>query len=538
MGNAPAANFLTALASPSTVVPYLNHAMATFVPEDSTFATNFAAATGANTYQDPDSLTTLAIRVTADNWQSTIQALGATSSEPIWTWLSAYWNPLGASDPNTGVRSPLQVQKSDYCIIGRRTRAVQSVNTFEFTNNTAGRVRIRVNRSQYLYSSSTPAGALADVTVVADGVLTPTQLATAAANALSAVAGFAAHFTATPALGVVTVESIEDGYPLILEVTASTPGPTMTQAITTANVAGDYTLDLAAIQTAVELQPAGDAVPHRVYYWVTDLQGDDVVNAEGLEWAEDQEDNNTPPLDYQFVAWSTSGARLVTIGGNQVGNFNPSSTDSAAETAAAANGGAGWTRGSVWDHPRYEFLGGAILGRTIAYLPGEVSFTSKVLQGAVAAAKMSPLDYGNNETLTLGDARRFNYYSNEGPGLLGQSKWGYTSDGFFMDQKWTTDYVTYQCRVDILAWMQANNIITYTNNTLEAGAGIIALAIAKIPAVIPDSIGVAFIGRDEVNPANIVARIYYDYAGNGQAAGVINRFGTPSQPIPITILNA
>ncbi len=538
MGNAPAVSIVATLATPSTGLPYLHHAMATFVPEDTTFATNFAAATGSHTYQDPDSLETVALRLTGDNWQSTIQALGATSEEPIWTWLAAYWNPLGAADPTTGLRSPTTVQKSDFVIIGRRLNAVQSINTFEFTNNTAGRVRIRVNRAQYLYSSNTPAGALADVTIVADGALTVAQLATAAAAALNAVTDFSDHFLASAALGVVTVTADVAGYPLILEVTASTPGPTMAQAITTANTPGDYETDLDTLQNAIELNPGGDTVPHRVFYFVTDLQGDDVVNAEGMEWVEDQEDDNTPPRDYQFLSWSTSGARLITIGGNQVGNFNPASTDSAAQTAAAANGGSGWTRAGVWDHPRYEFLVGAMLGRCIGYMPGEVSFTSKVLQGSVPAAQMSPIDAGANETLTLGDSRRFNYYSSEGPGLLGQDKWGYNADGFFVDQKWTTDYVAYQVRVDLLTWMQLNNITPYTNNSIEAGAGIVAAAIAKIPAVNPASIIVAFVGRDAVNPANIVARVYYDYNGTGQANGVINRFGTPSNPIPITILNS
>src|SRR5690606_31522786 len=128
----------------------------------------------------------------------------------------------------------------------------------------------------------------------------------------------------------------------------------------------------------------------------TDLQGDDVVNAEGLAFVQNQADTASfnPPRDYQFVAWSTSGSRPVTIGGNLVGNFDPSSTDSAAETAAGANGGTGWTRGSVHDHPRYEFLVPALLGRTIGYLPGNVAFTSQVLAGENAAAIMSPLDYG------------------------------------------------------------------------------------------------------------------------------------------------
>ena len=83
--------------------------------------------------------------------------------------------------------------------------------------------------------------------------------------------------------------------------------------------------------------------------------------------------------------------------------------------------------------------------------------------------------------------------------------------------------------------MQLKNIVTYTDVDIKAGEGIIAAAIAKIPAVIPSSIGVVSLSRDQVNPANIVARIYLDYVGNGDAGGVINKMGTPSNPLPITI---
>ena len=426
-----------------------------------------------------------------------------------------------------------RLQKPDVVYIGLRSRAVQSVNTFTFGTNTAGTVKITVNPAKYLYSESAPAGALAEVTVTADGVLTTTQLATAAAAALNALPDFSAHFLASSALGVVTVTSDVEGYPLILFIRSSSPGPTMTQVVTTANTPGDYALDLDDIQAAAEYGNLLD-FPSRRFYWITDLQGDDEVNAEGMEWAEDEEDNNTPPRDYQFVSWSTSGARRIQNGGGDyLGNFDPTSTASAAATANAANGGTGWTRGSVNDHDRFEFFVPALLGRTIAYLPGEVSFTSKVLQGGTTPSKMSPRDFGDDETLT--DDRKFNWYSAEGPGALGSAKWGYLSDGSFMDRKWLEDYVEYIVRIRLLAWMQLKNIVTYTDDDIAAGAAIIKAAIAEIPAVLPDTIGVTYLGRDQVNPANIVARIYYDYEGSGTSGGIINKIGTPSSPIQIVI---
>lgn len=533
MGNAPAVSVVTTIASNTPVVPYLNHALITFRPEDSTFATNFAASTQDWMFLSSATNQGLVAELGVDNWQSRLKSLGATSTEPVWTAVDAHFNQLTLPDAR-GNR--VRIVKPDVVYIGRRTSAVASVNTFTFTGNDAGTCRIKVNQAKYLYASSDPAGSLVDVTVTADGGLTTDQLATAAAAALNAVTDFSAHFLAGAVGSVVTVTGDVAGYPLILSIANSTPGPTTTQAITTANVANAYYDDLTEMQDALEFGSLLDQ-PMRRVYWITDLQGDDTVNAEGAEWVQDQGDSAqfTPIRDYQFVMWSTSGARLITISGNQVGNFNPSATASAAQNAQDANGGEGWNRAGVHDHDRYEFLGPALLGRCIGYLPGQVSFTSKVLYGGTAASRMSPRDFADDETLTLGDSRSFNWYSAESPLGLGSAKWGYLADASFMDRKWTEDYVSYQVRTDLLTWMQINSIITYTDADIAAGAAVIKAAMVKIPAIIPNSIGVTYLGRDQVNPANIVARIYYDYSPTGNSSGVINRIGTPSSPIQIVI---
>lgn len=537
MGNAPAVSIQTTVATPTEAVPYLSHALITFVPEDSTFASNFAASTASWMFQDPNTLQGLVAEVGPDNWKSRLQSLGAPITEPIWTALAAFFGPLKVADAN-GNRG--RVEKPDVVYIGRRTSAVVSANTIVFNTNTAGSTRVKINPSKYLYSASSPAGALADVTITADGVKTVGDLADDLAAALNGVADFAAHFTAvSDGIDTVTITSLAAGYPLIAVVRSSTPGPTITQTITTANVPGAYDADLTEMQIAVETAPEESHAAARRFYWITDLQGDDVVNAEGMEWVQKQADSavTDPVRDYQFCAWSTSGARKIYIGANLVGNFDPSSTDSAAETASKANGGTGWTRASVHDHPFYEFLVPALLGRTIGYLPGAISFTAKVLQGDTAAAKMTPFSAGTNETLTLGDARRFNYYSDDGPGLDGMAKWGYLSDGSFMDRPWTADYVTYFVRLRLLQWMTRKDIVTFTDVDIKAGAGIIEAAIAEVPAVIPGSIGVVSLERSQVNPANIVARVYYDYEAGGTGSGVINRIGTPSEPVQITIVD-
>ncbi len=529
MGNNPSVSIQPTVASITAVVPYLNHALITCVPEGSTFATNWAASTQPWVFPFPGSLQGGVLALQPDNWASRLRSLGATESEPAWLAADAHFNQLTVADAN-GLRERLV--RPDVLYVGRRTRAAQSANTFTFTTNDAGRVRIRVNQAGFIYKDSTPAGSLADVTVVADGVLTTTQLATAAAAALNALPAFSAHFLAASALGVVTVTSDVDGYPLILGVTASTPGPTITQAVTTANTPGDYEDDLNDIQAALEYG-SELVVPSRKAYWVTDAQGDDAVNAEGHAWVENQFTSFTPPRDYQYIGWSTSGARRITIGGNFVGNFDPTSTDSAAQNAREANGGTGWTRGSVFDHDRFEFAVPALLGRTIGYLPGQTSFTDKVLYGQTDASRMTPRDFGDNENLTDGDERAFDWYGAEGP--FGSARWGYLADGSFKDRKWLEDYIRYQGTTDLVAWKQLKNITTYTNDDIKAGASIIKIAIAKIPAVIPDSIGVVSLERSAVNPANIVARIYLDYFGSGDSGGIINKIGTPSEPVPIVI---
>ena len=533
MGNAPSVSVDATLASNVPPVPYLNHALITFAAEDATFNTNFATVDQPWIFKHPNTLLGTVAEVSGDNWQSRLKALGAPTTEPIWIALAAYWNPLGQPDEG-GNRE--RVTKSDVIYIGRRTSAVVSANTLTLTSNAAGRIRVKINPARFLYSASgPPAGSLADVTVIAAGVKTIADPVDEIAAALPALPDFAAHFAGvSDGVNTVEVESLRPGYPLVMVVMSSTPGPAFTQAITTANVANAYRDDLIEMQGAAEFGSLLD-VPSRKYYWITDLQGDDVVNNEGMLFAQNQGDSSqfTPIRDYRFRAWSTSGDRRITIGANFVGNFDPLSTASAAGLASVANGGAGYTRAGVHDHDRLEFLVPALLGRCIGYLPGKIAFTARVLQGGVDAAKMSPRDFGDNETLT--EDRHFDWYSAEGPGLEGSHKWGYQADGTWVDNGWTEDYIRYQVRVDLLAWMQLKNIVTYTDVDIKAGEGIIAAAIAKIPAVIPSSIGVVSLSRDQVNPANIVARIYLDYVGNGDAGGVINKMGTPSNPLPITI---
>jgi len=526
MGNYQSANALTTVATPTTPLAFLHHALFTFVPSTSDFLAGFIASAQSWMFTSPTSGEGLVAELEPSNWQSRLKSLGATTTEPVWRAVNAHFKQLKVADGN-GVRDPLIVPDKLY--IGRRTRAVPSAQTVEFVNNTAGTVRVRVNPAKHIHA----AGALADVTITADGVLTTTQLAAALDAALTAVAGFSAEYTVVAALGVCTIESIDDGYPLIIEVIPSSPGPTMKLSVTTANIAGDYKADLDDIQEAAEYGEHLDP-PTRRFYWVTDLQADDVVGLEGLAWVTDQE-GQTPPRGYLFKPWSTTGSKaILNAGGDRIGNFDPAATDSISQLAAAALANEGYERGAIVNHDRWEFEVAGLLGRTIGYMPGAISFTAKVLYGSVADARITGRDFGDNESLAKD--RNFSWYSAEGP--RGAHKYGATPSGSFIDRPWLADYTTYLTQLRLIEWSQLRDIVTYSDDDIAAARSVVADAIAELPAVNTATINVTFKTRAQVDPDDIVNRVYSYFASYADTNGIINQIGTSENPITITLKDA
>lgn len=531
MGNNPSVAINSTVIGQASELAFLHRMQVTFVPSTTTFSDAFKASTATWMFASPDTLEGLVAELTKDTWQGRLTGLGATATEPVWRAMDAHFKQLLPAD-GQGVRDRIQIPDKVY--IARRTSAVVSRQTFTFGTNTAGRVRIRVNRAKYIFADATPAESLADITVISDAVLTVTQLADDAVAQLNAITDFAAVFTASNVAGVVTVVSDVAGYPLIIEIMTTTPGPTMTQAVTTANVANAYRDDLLECQEALETGSHLDPPERRVYH-LTDLQGDLVVNLEGLAFVEDQADTASfnPPRPYLFHPWTNFGDKVITLSGDRIGDFDPGATDSLAQQAMAANAGAGYTRGQVISHDRWEFAASALLGATIGYLPGQRSFTDVVLFGSTANAKMSRRDFGDNEYLA--DDRRFNWYGAEGPN--GSMRYGYSPSITvgFADRKWLEDYCTYLATKRLVAWKQGNLITTYTDAAIEAGANVIRLALAELPAVDPKSIVITFKGRNQVDPNDIAIRVYKDYAGFAVSLGVINKIGTLAEPIQLVI---
>ena len=515
MGYAPSVVVKSEVASVLSQVPYLNCALLTFYPSTSGFLSGFQA--GAQ-YVDPGTGDGLVGELTINNWTSKLKAWGATEDEPIWQQVAAHLFPSGVLNAQ-GQRVPNPVKIPPRVFIGCRQTSVPSEADIEFTTNTAGTVTVTINKSGNIFDD----GYLTQVQVVADGVLTVAQLATALDTALGLDANFAALYTSSAALGVVSIASIADGFPLRISISVTTGGPIMTQTVTTANTPGDYYDDLTLMQSVAELSDdPTTGKPERRWYWISDTQGDDTVNAEGFEWVQDQQDNVSPSRDYQFRGLSPATS-----------NFDPLAVASPSQAAQAANGGEGWNRGGVCFHDLYEWPVSALLGRCIGYLPGEISFTDKVLIGANKYAKITPRNQGDNASLA--NDRTFDYNTIEGP--LGAWRRGWLADGSFCDRKWLEDYATYVANLGLTLYKQRKNIVTFTDSDISAGASVIAQALLTLPAIaqVPSALSVTFLKRSEVSPSNIAARTYVDYTVTAGSGGIIDTFGTIATPIIITI---
>jgi len=296
---------------------------------------------------------------------------------------------------------------------------------------------------------------------------------------------------------------------------------------------GGYEID-GVIQTADPVMGHWNWPPRRRFYWLTDIQADDVVSLEGLAWAADQGTNETPARPYIFAPWAWPTDKSITIGGSAVGNFDPAATDALSQQAMEALGNEGYPRGFITVHDRWEFVVGMILGRCIGYMPGRVSFTSKVLSGAVADAIATPRDFGDNASLA--NERNFSWYDAEGP--RGAYKYGATPNVSFVDRQWLADYATYLCELRLVEWMQLNNITAYDDDSIEAARSVVADALAELPAVNAATINVTFYTRAQVSSNDIATRVYPYFASFADTNGIINRIGTLENPITNTLTDA
>lgn len=524
MGNDQSANVNASVVAPVTEKSYQQRALFSFVPSTVAFMNAFLALQASDdVFIDADTMEPLVLRLTPSTWQGKLKALAALPSEPVWHAANAYFNP-SAEPASNGVASPVTI--SDELYIGRRTSAVPTVKLLTYTTNDEGSTTYWVMPAKYIFGNN-PApnkGALAIFTIAADGVLTTTQLALAFQTAFN-LAVPATIASAAPGAnpGESEVTSAAAGYPIVILVKSSNPGPTVTQEDTTVNVANAYSTDLQEMVNAAEL--AGEANPLaesvRRFYWITDLQANDVVNAEGFAFV-DAQAMLSPIRDYQFKGWSTDPE-----------NFDPLASSSPAQDAQAANGGDGWHRGVVYMHPRWEFAVAALLGRCVGYEPGGIQFSGRRLNNpGVPDAQIQPINYGDNEALA--NERKFDFYSSDGTD--GMSKWGYLADGSYTDRKWTEDWLRRICTIELMRFQQVKEIVTYTDDDIVAGAGVIQATVATCLAVDPDTIVVTFKRRREVSANNIANRIYIDYFLVCGGRGIINQIGTPQNPVQITVI--
>lgn len=518
MGNVPIANIQAVVAAAVTAKSYQNRAIFTFVPSTSTFLNAYKAqAASDDVFTDPNTGEALVMRLTFGNWMAKLKALGATSAEPVWHAVNGHFHPTGEPDSN-GISDVITLP--DFVYIGRRTSATPTIKTLTFTTNTEGTVVFDCFPAKYIFANNVPKGELARITVAADGVLTVTQLATVFRTAFNLAIPSTIALAAAGGPGANTVTSAADGYPIVILVRSSDPGPTVTQTDDTSVIAAAYSDDMAEMRAAAEqsADPLVDA--ERRWYWWTDLQGNDAVNAQGFAYV-DAQGLLFPVVDYQFKGWSTDPA-----------NYDPLASNSPAQNAQAANGGEGWHRSVVVMHPRWEFIVPVWLGRCIGYQPGEVNFADRSLYGSVPDAKLQKIDYLDNES-TLKE-RFCDYYASDGP--HGCSKWGALADGSYTDRKWLEDWVRRVGQDALRAYLQVKNIVQYTDADIEGGAGVLQNTLRLIPAIDPAAITVTFKTRREVDANNIANRIYIDYFVVCGGRGVINQIGTPENPIQITVI--
>lgn len=495
-------------------LPYLNAAMATFTPSTAPFLAGFIA--GAE-YIDAGG-EGIASKFTIRNWESRLRAWGADESEPIWQVCSAYFNQRGAISGGGSA-----IQKPPWLIVGRRTRAVPSQITIVFTAVGAAGTSITctVDRARFIYDD----GWLAQFTVDQDGLKTLTNLRDEMLAGLNAIAGFSAVYLAA-AVGpaTMTITSLADGFPLLVDTLSTTGGPSFTQTVTTANTPGDYALDLDDLRLYVEdSNDPVEGVPGRKYFWIGDTQIDGVVDTEGAQWVEDAGEETLPRL---YIYRGMTFDQDV---------WDPAATTSIAQDWQIAAGGTGFSRASLGAHPYMEWYTWALLGRVIGFLPGESYFVSRELYGSTKYAKISPVDEGENASLAAD--RAFDYYSAEG--AYGSSLWGYLSNSSFMDRRWVEAYAQWQVSTDLTAWKIARDDMAYDDFTIQAAVSVIKAALLKIPGIakFPDLVSVTAKPRAQVDSNNIALRIYSgaDFTINCAYAGPINRFGTIGDPVFISI---
>jgi hypothetical protein len=499
----------------STARPYLNRGCVTFRPSTTAFLNGFIALAG---FKDPGTGDGLVAELTINNYASTLRAMGAQEDEPIWQFVKGMYT----QEPQRAANGTIvPITRPPSIFIGRRTSAVVSRQTIDFTTATAGRVTITVNPSRFLFAS----GALASVTITADGVKSDNDLRDEAFAALNAIPGFAAVFLAAAAVpdGQFTITSLSPGYPLIVKVTSTTGGPVMTNTVTTANVANAYRDDLIEIVTASEDQD--DPItgkPERRFFFITDLQGDKVVNAEGYAYVQARR-ALTVPVDYQFHGLSRDPL-----------NFDPTSAGtSEAEIAAAANGGQGWNYGAVMAYDLYDNFVANIWGMTIGNLPGSTMFASRVLYGSTPESRCQPRNQGENASLAT--TRRFNYYSPEG--ARGQTFNSFTSDGAHIDQDWLAQYARHLATEALIRWKGERSIISFLDEDIAAGAEVITFALLKLPvfARLADELIVEAVPVSQLSANAIAGRVYLGYSVSAVSGGVIERFGAIGDPILISI---
>lgn len=491
----------------------LQRLLITFVPSTPGFAAGFATL---GDYGPVNARRAMVL--TPTNYRSRLEAAGAASDEPIWRALDAFWNPRGALDIS-GSRTPDPVALTDYIVIGTRELADPTSWNLDVTSNAVGFITVTIDPQGSGDGTARILTERAQVVVESDGVKTIADLRDEIVAGLTAIAAFTSVATAAPGGPAdLDVDTIADGYPLIVRVSVTSGGPTYALVNNTPYPALSWETDFDDVRQAVET----DGLGARAFWHVHDLQGLDALNLAAANYM-DTLAAATVPAQYIYWAWSYS-----------LENFDPLAVGSPAEVWRTA----AFTRASLWDHDLAENLVPALLGRALGYRPGEVVFSALELNGSVDAAIITKRAKGANEYLANEENRSFNFYSGDGP--AGETKWGLLpaarqATPQWIDNTWLTDWLKFVCERDLATWKRSKSIVTYTDDEIVAGGEVLRDSAAAVPAILADTVAVSFLTRAMVSPADRQARRYNYWVVDAEGAGAMVRLGQTTFPIKVNV---
>lgn len=444
--------------------------------------------------------TELTLELSQNTWKVLLKARGGTETDLIWKALARFFAPatapIGASAPNPA----RAVTIPDVVVIGRRTTAEPTKWTATVSGTLDG---------AYIL------GAVGYGEVKFDAVgKTAAEIRDALGDAWNLLAALAGVSTAADnGAAAVDITTDTEGFPLI--VYASSTGSPIT--LVNATAAGDYEADLDAIVLD------NDPTAKTGHFWaIHDLQRDDATNLQGVNWCIDKKNADATKTYCYFGQSYQKNIPLANISNDPASVLKTLLVPLAEESN---------DRGSIWYHPYEDFEVCTLLGRCLGYNLGRINWAQRELIG------VTPADLGDNEVVAT--IKYFNFLSPESP--KGNTKWGYLGSGRFIDDLQAEDILSYEGYTALLTLLVTEDALDYTDQGgISSGKSAIVYALSKYAGpdygyLLADSIVVIAGKRADQPGIDLEQRRFVDYTVQAQRANLINRHGSETRPITLTI---